>query len=142
MRKTSQESLFSIFAVLLFFFIVAFTNVWNNSMNEIENDISEQRWLIYSTYLLSAYSVYIWLSAGTSNLKGFHIICLLWCVIMPFIIWYSHGNLGVMLQTILWPLLFEASYLLIKKNRVNLNYFRKFFYPKCLRLKFTQYCVF
>ena len=97
-------------------------------MNEIENDISEQRWLIYSTYLLSAYSVYIWLSAGTSNLKGFHIICLLWCVIMPFIIWYSHGNLGVMLQTILWPLLFEASYLLIKKNRVNLNYFRKFFY--------------
>lgn len=128
MRKTSQELLFSIFAVLLFFFIFAFTNVWNNSMNDIENETADQRWLIYSTYLLSAYSIYIWLSIGTSNLKGFHLLCLLWCFIMPFVILLNHGKFVEMFQTILWALLFEASYLLIKKNRDNLNKFRTFFF--------------
>ena len=128
MRNTSHKTLFNIFAVLLLFFIVAFTNIWNNSMNEMENDISDQRWLIYSIYLLSVYSAYIWLSTGTSKLRGIHVLCMLWCVIMPFVILYSNGNLVVMLQAILWPLLFEASYLLIKKNRDNLNNFRKFFF--------------
>ena len=96
-------------------------------MNQMENDITNQRWLIYSTYLLSAYSAYLWLSTGTSKLKGIHVLCLFWCVIMSFVILYSHGNFLVTLQTILWPLLFEASYLLIKKNRDNLNKFRKIF---------------
>ena len=128
MRNTSHKTLFNIFAVLLLFFIVAFINVWNNSMNDMESNISDKRWLVYSIYLLSVFSAYIWLSTGTSKLKGIHVLCLLWCVIMPFNIWYSHGNLLVMLQTILWPLLFETSYLLIKKNRDNLNDFRKFFF--------------
>ena len=97
-------------------------------MNDMESDISDQRWLIYSTYLLSAYSVYIWLSAGTSIYKGIHIVCLLWCVIMPFVILINHGKFVEMFQTILWPLLFEASYLLIKKKRKILNNFRRFFY--------------
>lgn len=127
MKRTSPKTLFNIFAVLLLFFIIAFTNVWNNSMNQMENDITNQRWLIYSTYLLSAYSAYLWLSTGTSKLKGIHVLCLFWCVIMSFVILYSHGNFLVTLQTILWPLLFEASYLLIKKNRDNLNKFRKIF---------------
>lgn len=128
MKSTSTKTLFNIFAVLLLFFIVTFTNVWNNEMNNMQSDISDQRWLIYSTYLLSAYSAYIWLSTGTSNLKGFHVLCLLWCIIMPFVILYNHGNLYVMLQTILWPLLFEASYLMVKKNRDILNNFWKFFF--------------
>ena len=97
-------------------------------MNDIENETADQRWLIYSTYLLSAYSIYIWLSIGTSNLKGFHLLCLLWCFIMPFVILLNHGKFVEMFQTILWALLFEASYLLIKKNRDNLNKFRTFFF--------------
>ena len=96
-------------------------------MNDVESDISDKRWLIYSTYLLSAYCVYIWLSTGTSNLKGIHYLCLLWCIIMPFVILYNHGKLVVMFQTILWPLLFEASYLLVKKNRNFFISFRNFF---------------
>lgn len=127
MRKTSKDGLFYIFAFLLFFFIIAFVNYWNNNMTEVANDTSDKRWLVYSVYLLTAYSLYIWSSNIGSKIGGIHLICLLWCVIMPFVIWFNHGNLFDILQTILWPLLFESSYWLVKQDKQKLGAFRKFF---------------
>ena len=97
-------------------------------MADLQSDIGDQRWLIYTVYLLSVYSGWIWLSTGTSKFKGIHIVCLLWCIIMPVMIWINRGKIVVIFQTILWPLLFEASFLLVKHDRKNLDAFRKLFY--------------
>lgn len=128
MRNRSQKSIFNIFAILLLLFIAAFINVWNNSMTDLQSDIGDQRWLVYTVYLLSAYSAWIWLSTGSSKFKGIHIVCLLWCIIMPIMIWINRGKLVVIFQTILWPLLFEVSFLLVKHDKNNLDAFRKLFY--------------
>ena len=128
MRNRSQKSIFNIFAILFLLFVAAFVNVWNNSMTDMQSDIGDQRWLVYTVYLLSAYSAWIWLSTGSSKFKGIHIVCLLWCIIMPIMIWINRGKPVVIFQTILWPLLFEVSFLLVKHDRINLDAFRKLFY--------------
>jgi hypothetical protein len=46
---------------------------------------------------------------------------------MPFIVLYNHGKTVDALQTILWPLLFEASFLLVKQDKDNFAAFRKLF---------------
>lgn len=127
MTKTYKDQLFYTFAILLFFFISAFINSWNKNMTEVDTDIADKRWLIYSVYLLSGYCIYLWASRFSSKIGGIHLICLLWCIIMPFIVLYNHGKTVDALQTILWPLLFEASFLLVKQDKDNFAAFRKLF---------------
>lgn len=127
MSKTSKDLLFNIFAIFLFLFIAAFINYWNKNMTDVNIDTADKRWLIYSIYLLSVYSIFLWGSHFSSPIRGIHLVCLLWCIVMPVVILYNHGRIVDALQTILWPLLFEVSFLFVKLDKDNLNAFRKLF---------------
>lgn len=126
MRKTAQQPAFYIFAILLLLFIVAFINVWNKSMTDMEATSSDQKMLMYSVYMLTAYCVFLLISGNRPN-NGIHVICLLWCLFMPIVIGINHGKIKDIAQTFLWPLLFEVSFLFVKKDKENLISFRKLF---------------
>lgn len=127
MKKKSELFPVSIFVVLLFAYCLSFMFLWDKTLSDNKADISDRRWLIYSAYLLSTYSASIWIPHINIKINGVHVICLLWCITMPFIILYNHGDLKEIAITLLWPLLFEASYFLVKQDKDNLAIFRKLF---------------
>lgn len=125
-KKFEQHTSYS-FAILLFLYFLSFMLLWDKVMSENEVNISDRRWMIYSLYLLSAYSVYVCACHFEVKIKGFHIVVFLWCMFMPFIIIFNHGTLNELFLTILWPLLFEASYYILRQDKDNMVVFRNLF---------------
>lgn len=125
-KKFEQHRSYS-FAILLFLYILSFMLLWDKVMSEDEVNISDRRWMIYSLYLLSAYSVYVCACNLDAKIKGIHIVVFLWCICMPFIILYNKGALSEFFLTILWPLLFETSYFIVRQDRENILVFRNLF---------------
>lgn len=111
----------------LFYFIWVLTDFWSSKMNLTRIDATQTRSLAYATYFLVGYSILILLQ-GKIGQRGIHTICVLWCILMPLFIFLSHGKLLDYAQTVLWPLLFEAAWIIIRNNRINIKLFQKLFY--------------
>lgn len=69
------------------------------------------KWMNISYGVLVIFSLVMCISYGRNSYRGIHAVCLLWVIIMPIIIWLSKGNFAYYSITILWPLLFELTYI-------------------------------
>lgn len=96
------------FEILLIAFLLSSMYFWDNRINYVNADIER---LYYTSFLVFVYSIVMSISGLRSRLYGIHLICLLWCVIMPVVIFFNRGAFTDYYMTLLWPVLFEFSYL-------------------------------
>lgn len=142
-----KDRTFITFIFLYLFFVLISAPVWNTMVTKGEDvELDERRWLIYSTYLLAIYISLILFYIIKSHLfyktedgyqfKGIfrfkigfiHWICLLWCLVMPVIVFINKGALPQYFQLILWPLIFEMSYLVVLHSPERINTFYRFYW--------------
>lgn len=96
------------FEILLIAFLLSSMYFWDNRNNYANADIER---LYYTSFLVFLYCIAMSISGLRSRLYGIHLICLLWCVIMPVVIFFNRGAFPDYYMTLLWPVLFEFSYL-------------------------------
>lgn len=109
MKKNSSE-FFAIFCVLFLLFTLAFIFYWNSVMTQEGGAVSN--WMNRTTALLGAFCLMIYVTAFKRKINGIHLVCLLWIIIMPFVMLFNHEKYFVYFQTMLWPLVFEVTYLM------------------------------
>ena len=61
------------------------------------------------------------------RLKGIHGVCLLWVFIMPIVVYINRGLNSDYIFTLLWPLFFEISYVMISSKNKRMKIFVRFF---------------
>ena len=113
MKKISSE-FFAIFCILFLLFTLAFMFYWNSAMTQEGGVVSN--WMNRTTALLGAFCLIIYVAAFKRRINGIHLVCLLWIIIMPFIMLFNYEKYFVYFQTMLWPLVFEVTYLMCVRN--------------------------
>ena len=125
MIKKVYNVYFIIFCFLFLIFSLIMTMYWGyfSTHGHKHAYIGE---LFYSTSLLVPFCFFIWLT--NIRQRGIHLVSLLWVILMPFVIYYNKGTLLDCLNTIMWPLLFEASYIFCYNDRNRLIHLHRLFY--------------
>jgi hypothetical protein len=100
---------FYLFAVAFFAFAVAFVNFVNYSMTDEEG--GSRYWLTRIAFFMDVLCVFIMILRLRRKYNGIHLICMLWLLIMPINMLLNHAPLYDIIRTIIWPLLFETTYL-------------------------------
>lgn len=57
-----------------------------------------------------------------------HLICIGWEIIMMSVLMYNGEPISVFVKCLLWPLLFEATFLFVSDDKRRVDSFRKFYY--------------
>ncbi len=110
--KVLSESFFHIFCFLFLFFSVTMMSYWNDQM--VHEESLSTSWWDRSSILLVGYGLFLWLANVHRRYRGIHLICLLWVIIMPVVLLLNHaGSLNQYVKTLIWPILFELSYMLV-----------------------------
>ncbi len=128
MNNSFIKTSFVFFVIILFFFVYTCFGYWNMYMTQDTFSNVQLRNLRISTMTLALFSLFLWLFSGYIKIKGIHLACILWCALMPFVILYNNGTRYDYFDTILWPLLFEVSFLFSRNNQNCINTFRKCFF--------------
>ena len=111
--KTFPSIFFFVYCILFLMFSWAFTQYWNGNMNDISNlsdTLMNKTGLALVMYGLFLW--FIWTINAEVKFRGIHLICLLWTIIMPIMMHYNKENINAYARTILWPVIFEVTYLL------------------------------
>lgn len=105
----------TLFRVILLAFAIAFMIFWNTRITNSGEEGSNV-WVQRMAFLLVIISSYIWIFSSNIRTHGIHLICLLWVLIMPIMIFLNRTSLSYIPLLVLWPLLFEATYLICYHN--------------------------
>lgn len=73
-------------------------------------------WSHVSAVMLVTFCLYYWINWQKEKERGIHLLCTIWIVIMSFLS-FINGSYQYLQLTLLWPSLFEMSYLLGKYHR-------------------------
>ena len=120
-----SKSIFIIFCLLFLAFSFSFMSTWNSAING--ETITTRSWVTWTTLLLCAVCFFVFLLVNRRNYRGIHIVTLLWLLIMPVIIFINPNNPIDFFRTLLWPLLFETTYLLCYYDRSRVFFMRYLF---------------
>lgn len=104
-----SKSLFLLFLACFFAFSLSFMSFQNTTMTHEEG--GSRFWMMRIILLLDAVCVGVLVSNIKQKYKGIHLVCLLWLLVMPVIMFLNHNPIADTVRTILWPLLFETTYL-------------------------------
>ena len=104
-----SSSIFKTYSVLFFAFAIGLIVVVNAGMTQDET--VSRNWMILALLVLEPFCLAVYLLTMKRQLKGIHLLCLLWLLLMPFIMYINHAILTDYMQTILWPLIFETTYI-------------------------------
>lgn len=129
MKKISK-SLVCLFGLLFFLYAVTFMFDWNARM--YSDGKSSTIWTSRIGLLLDFLCLLVISTHFKGKIRGIHLICVLWVLIMPFVMFISHSSFGVSVFTILWPLLFEMTYLCSYCSRSYVSTIRIVFIAVCL----------
>ena len=127
-----KRIVFFIFAISFFLFAFFAAQYWGPKMIQQDNSITEgvgnYRQAIF---LLVVVSSFILLSTVNSkNVRGIHLLCILWIILMPLFMFLNHSKaMGSYTLTILWPLVFETGYCLTYYMGIPIRKFRNLFFP-------------
>ena len=121
-----SRTLFYIFAILFFAFAIAFTSFTNDTMTEEEG--GSRYWLMRIILLLDFVCIFIMGICRQRKYRGIHLTCILWLLIMPIVMFLNHAPIADTVRTILWPLLFETTYLCSKAQPLRWKFFIKEYY--------------
>lgn len=104
--------LFRSLTIVFFVFALVMTVYMSAHMTEEEG--GSRQLLVYSFFLLDVVCAIIMFQDANRGLRGIHLVCLLWIVVILFLFFLWHQQISNLLKVILWPLLFEATYLCCK----------------------------
>lgn len=118
------SSLFShLFCIFFLCFSWAFMDYWNGNMTG--EDVIASTWMNRASVALVVYCLFICIMNIGMHYKGIHLVCLLWVIIMPIIMWVTKSSIFAYSFTILWPLLFEMGYMFCYECEERNDVFRK-----------------
>ena len=114
-----SDTLFKLFAFAFFAFALAFMAFQNVGMTHEEG--GSRFWLMRIILLLDVICMIVMFANLNRKYKGIHLVCILWLIFMPVIMYLNQNSLADTVRTILWPLLFETTYLccLLRVSRSN-----------------------
>lgn len=121
-----SRTLFYIFAILFFAFAIAFTSFTNDTMTEEEG--GSRFWLMRIILLLDLVCVFIMGICIHRMYRGIHLTCILWLLVMPIVMFLNHAPIADTVRTILWPLLFETTYLCSQAQPLRWKFLKKEYY--------------
>lgn len=67
-------------------------------------------WVMRANLVLDVTCIVLMFMANIKY-KGIHLVCLLWLVIMPLVMLLNYNSIADLVQTVLWPLIFEATFI-------------------------------
>lgn len=73
-------------------------------------------WFIRGQLLMDLVCAVAFITCLNRTYKGIHLVCLLWLTIMPVIMFINNAPVTDTIQTILWPFIFETTYLCCRFN--------------------------
>lgn len=119
----NKKVLFYSFSVVFLIFAFASNQYWGAKMITQDNSVTEGAgFLSYSVISVVIVSLYWYISRSRlKNIRGVHAICFLWVVVMPFIMFLTKANKSYYFMTILWPLVFEAGFIITNKERIKIE---------------------
>ena len=100
---------FHLFAIVFFIFAILFISFQNYGMTGEEG--GSRFWLMRVTLLLDVVCLIMCFLRLNRNYSGIHLVCMLWLLIMPLVMFVNNAPMADTARTILWPLVFEATYL-------------------------------
>ena len=116
------------FLIALFVYFLRTAIFWFYSMNY---GISTHDVIMYASlcaveFIILLYVLFHLMSHKMQ--KGVHVICLLWFLFTLVTALYSRNNVQSMVKMIIWPMLFEATYLFIRDQTNRVVGMRYFYY--------------
>lgn len=114
--KPVSSGIFKTYCILFLAFAIGLTVVVNRGMTQDET--AGRNWMIMAAVVLEPFCLAVSFSTTKRQMKGIHLLCMLWLMLMPFIMYINHAILTDYIQTILWPLFFETTYICCY-NRTN-----------------------
>ena len=126
MKKS--DLIFGFFLVILFLFVLFSINYWNQVTSGEAIEGSKHSLLKMISLVIVLFCVPVLLEYRTKiRLKGIHGVCLLWVFIMPIVVYINRGLNSDYIFTLLWPLFFEISYVMISSKNKRMKIFVRFF---------------
>ena len=122
----SSNILFFFFILAFFVFAFVFTDYMNYEM--IDEEGGSRVWLIRTYLLLDLVCFVVLFCFARRKYLGIHLVCLLWIIIMPLLMFIDHVQISDIIKTILWPLLFETTYLFCHRSVYRGDVMKKMFY--------------
>ena len=118
-----KKAIFYSFSVVFLIFAFASNQYWGAKMITQDNSVTEGAGLLsYSVISVVLVSLYWYISRSKlRNIRGIHVICFLWVIIMPFIMFLTKANNSYYFMTILWPLIFEAGFMMTNTEQVKIE---------------------
>ncbi len=112
-----------VFSLLVFFInSIIYWGNFNDGM------MLDQGLLKVSSLLVVLVAIFIIVLKKYFFKNGIHLVCTLWLILMPFIILKNGGSIGDLCLTILWPLIFESTYLLTYGKLERIKVIQKLFF--------------
>lgn len=115
--------IFEFFIIVFILFILSSINYWNLVATNVSIEGREYIQLKYASLLAVISCIFIIIKyINRIRFKGIHLVCLLWFLFMPIIIYLNKGALADYVFTLLWPVFFEVSFVLsyINTRRVRI----------------------
>ncbi|MDL2306174.1 hypothetical protein LJC72_12710, partial [Bacteroides sp. OttesenSCG-928-D19] len=124
--KIKLSTLFTLVAILFF---MASINYWRLVATRIDGAEGFPFLLLKTSSLLVFVFCFIFVIKNIQEypFKGVHLVCFLWYVFMPVVVFFNRGQFSDYFFTLLWPLLFQTSYLLIIYNVNYIHVLRRLF---------------
>lgn len=118
--------LFKIFYIFLFLFFWRTTIYW---VNFVQGG-TEKDWLLYFFLAITMFLGIVLIGKNIKHIpsKQIHFVAFAWFVLMIVVAVYNKTALSMSLKSLLWPIVFEVSYLFSKLYSKAGNYFRKYFF--------------
>lgn len=111
--KSLNKVQVKVFLALFLSFVLVSIPIWimaGDKENHLEP--GEGRWHALSMLLLCLYGCYVLISHFKLKGNKIHYICILWCIMMSIVAVFN-GQVLSLFKLILWPVIFEMSYLAI-----------------------------
>ena len=112
-----------IFLILVSVFFYVSIRFWYVSMTHAPAETGQSAGAIP----IIAFSAFLWLLCLCGIPRGIHLVSLLWFLLMPIVNGLSHGISSGYVLPLLWPILFEMSYLFCRHGEQTVRIFRLFF---------------
>lgn len=127
MNKESNIFYYLFLAALLVFFART-AMYWYSAMNF---KTSTHDVYLYASLCLVEFIILIFLLLNIRKnywKRGVHVICLLWLLMSFISLPYNGSNIQSFVKVIIWPMLFEATYLFIREDKKRLNDLRIYYF--------------
>lgn len=112
MVKGINKLLFFFFELLLLVYFYRTAVFWMNAMTY--DEAVADTWRFYVLFALELMMVALVFFNGGIAIRGVHLTCFLWVFFISFALLLSHNPLKNYFYCIAWPLLFEATFVLVR----------------------------